>query len=296
MTLWWLYAFIASFFLATYIYCNQVFKLPAPLLMIYRGLGVFLIMLPFAFSLAPSLGWHFYLLTAVNGLFIGYIDNRFFRSAKVFGAEATSVAQPLSLAVTFLAWFVAKPQQMFDLLANPFHFTIIFLSLFGICFSVIALRNGQTSKKALLYLLPCIIIAGLLDTNNKLIMDLGSSSPLVAVFYYTMFSGLFSGIYSLFKYVQKRRDLHEIYKLKNIQKGFAVIFFIIGLVVFKGYAMGLSPNPAYVVAIVYLAPIWISVINSGYALINKTKAYKKMNFKVTLLLVASVIALILAAS
>ncbi|MFV0626846.1 MAG: hypothetical protein ACK5N8_05815 [Alphaproteobacteria bacterium] len=296
MTFWWAYAFVASFFLAMYVYCNQVFKLPAPLLMIYRGLGVFLLMLPFALTLSPQFGWLFYFLCAVNGIFIGYIDNRFFRSAKAFGAEATGIAQPLSLVVTFLSWTVIKPEYFMSLISNPFHFIIILLSLAGILTSIFILKNSQTSKKALLYLLPCIVVSGLLDTNNKNIMDLGKATPLIAVYFYTMVTALFSGIYSIVKYIRNGRDLREIWKTKNMKKGFFVIFFIIGLVVFKGYAIGLAPNPAYVVAIVYLAPLWISAINSVQAHIMQKNAYKKMNIKIIILLVASVISLVLATS
>ena len=51
--LWWLVSIFASFVFAMYLYANQVFKLKGSLVMIYRGIGAGLVLLPFA-ALVPG--------------------------------------------------------------------------------------------------------------------------------------------------------------------------------------------------------------------------------------------------
>ena len=44
---WWLVSIFASFIFAMYIFANQVFKLKGSLVMIYRGIGAAIVLLPF---------------------------------------------------------------------------------------------------------------------------------------------------------------------------------------------------------------------------------------------------------
>ncbi|MDR1026207.1 MAG: hypothetical protein LBL47_02295, partial [Lactobacillus sp.] len=156
-----------------YVYCNQVFKLSSHLLMMYRGFGVAIIMFPMFFLIGGHFSWLFYLLTAIQGLSIGFIDNRYFRSAKVFGAEITGALQPLSLVLTFVFWFLLKPSLLLEHLSHPLHFCLIIISLGGIITAVMLLRRAKLNKKAASYLFPCILLGGFNDTNSKIIMDMG---------------------------------------------------------------------------------------------------------------------------
>lgn len=295
--MWTIYALIASFFLATYVYYNQYAKLKPLTLMMYRGFGVTLVMLPIALVILPhaDFGWKFYLLSALQGLLVGYIDNRFFRSSKVFGAEITGAFQPLALALTFSFWFVIRPEKFFEAISTPFKFAIIVLCLVGVTVSVMLLRRVKMNKKALLYLLPCVLICGILDTNIKVIMDTPNANRYFLVYYYTMISALFCGLYSLVPYLKKRQKFKTLFLKNNLKHGFVIIFILIGLVFFKGYSLSLASNPAYVVAITYLSPLWISLINYSYNILTKKKIRNRLNVKVLVLLVSSIITLVIVA-
>ena len=59
--LWWIASFVSSLFTAMYIYSGQVFKMPASLFMLYRGLGAGVLMLPFIPFFPPVQNPYFYL-------------------------------------------------------------------------------------------------------------------------------------------------------------------------------------------------------------------------------------------
>lgn len=174
MISWWVLSLIASLFLAVFVYYNQIAKLPSHLMMMYRGFGVAVIMLPVCLIVGVKLHPLFYIFSAIQGLFIGYIDNKFFRSSKVFGAEVTGSLQPISLALTFILWLIIKPESFISLINDPLKFMVILLCLTGIVVSVMLLRKAKLNKKAVLYLLPCIIIAGCGDPFIKIILSYGS--------------------------------------------------------------------------------------------------------------------------
>lgn len=295
MTLWWLYAVVGSLFLAMYVNYNQIARLSSLLLMMYRGFGVTLVMIPLAIILLPQagFGWQFYALCSLQGLLIGFIDNRFFRSAKAFGGEITGAFQPLSIALTFAFWFFVKPENFTEAIQNPIKFLIIIACLCGVIISVMLLKKAKINKKAFLYLLPCILIVGFNDTNVKVIMNLGDNNKFVAIYFYTMVSALFSGIFCVFTYIKKNQKFKTLFIRKNIRHGILIILILIGLVAFKAYAVALAPNPAYVVAITYLSPIWIVLMNGAIAKLTNIKLNNRIDIKVLILLLLSIITLIL---
>ncbi len=68
MITWWTMSLLASFFLAVYIYSNQILKLSANVLMLYRGFGTFIVMIPLGVMFYERFSALFYALCAVQGL------------------------------------------------------------------------------------------------------------------------------------------------------------------------------------------------------------------------------------
>lgn len=74
-------------------------KLKDSLIMIYRGIGTGLILLLFAPLVPYNFSPMFFYLCIFQGFLIAYLDNRLFNAANSFGAEVTSVIQPIIILI-----------------------------------------------------------------------------------------------------------------------------------------------------------------------------------------------------
>lgn len=292
---WWLVAIFASFIFAMYIFANQVFKLKGSLVMIYRGLGAVAVLLPFVPFVAGVQNPMFYYICIFQGLLIAFLDNRLFNAASRFGAELTSMIQPISVMLGLSAWYIIVPQQFWDLCQSPLRLIATTLSILGIVCSVLLLKKNRMSRKAFMYLLPALLTVTVLDLLGKGLMDMGSDNVFGAIFYYSLITSLVAGIVNAFAFFKQGYSFSEVIMPRNMLfAGVPVVVLIMGMYAFKNYSLYLSDNPAYVMAIIYSYPIWILLANNIYSHHFNQKLYSKPNTWVILMMVISIIALILA--
>lgn len=289
---WWLIALICSFLSAIYIYSNQIFKMHGQLLMVYRGIGSAVLFLPLMPFFSPVDNWQFYVLCTVQGCLIGFNDARFFRSSKAFGAEVTSAMQPLSIGLIFLLWLIIKPSQLLALWQNPVRFGIIVLCIVCVMISIFNLRNGKASRRAFTYLTPCIFALAVNDVINKEAMTHGKEQLLSAIYYYNFITSLVAGSINLSTYL-RRHGTTQLFVKKNISDGLFIIILVTFSVVAKNLSMLTTPNPAYASAIIFLYPLWITAANNIYEHFSGRKNYQRIDLKLLLLLLVSVIGLII---
>lgn len=288
---WWIIALICSLFSAVYIYSNQIFKMHGQLLMVYRGIGSAVLLLPFMPLFSPVENWEFYALCTVQGCLIGFNDGRFLRSAKAFGAEITSAVQPLSIGIIFILWLALKPAQLLTLLHEPLRFGIIILCITAIIISIFYLRSGKTSRKAFAYLAPCVFALAVNDIVNKEAMLHGREQLVSAIYYYNLITSFVAGSTNLSAYL-RRHGISQIFVKKNIFDGLGVIILVTIVVVAKNLAMLTTPNPAYASAIIFLYPLWITGANNLYEHLSGGRNYQRVDLKLLLLLLAAVTGLI----
>lgn len=291
---WWVVAIFASFVFAMYIFANQVFKLKGSLVMIYRGIGTALVLLPFVPLVNGVENYTFYYVCLFQGLLIAYLDNRLFNAANRFGAELTSVIQPISVLFGFILWFFIVPQQFFDLCSNPVRLLLTVCSIVGIVISVLMLKKNRMSRKALLYLLPAMLTVTVLDLLGKVLMDIGSDNVFGAIFYYSLITSLVAGAVNAYAFFRQGNSFSEVILPRNMLfAGVPVIALIMGMYVFKNYSLYLADNPAYVMAIIYSYPIWILFANNIYSHYFSKKNYATPSKFGLALMVVSIIVLIL---
>lgn len=294
--LWWIFAIFASFIFAMYIFANQVFKLKGSLVMIYRGIGAGLVLLPFVFFAPLIKDPNFYYVCVLQGFLIAYLDNRLFNAAKKFGAELTSIIQPISVVFVFIAWFFVSPEQFHNFVATPLRLVLTSFAIFFITYSVIMLKKNKINKKAFLYLLPALISVTILDILCKKLMIWGSENVVSAIFYYALITSLIAGFINLVIYLKKKNPIEEIFKPQNLLfAGVPVIALIFLMYIFKNYSLYLASNPAYVMAIIYSYPIWILLANNLFYRYDKQEVYSKPSKRVITMVVVSIITLILVA-
>ncbi len=109
-----------------------------------------------------------------------------------------------------------------------------------------------------------------------------------------MVSGLFAGLGTLYNFRKNIGKVKSAFDKKAAIKGLFIIFSLSMLIFTKAYALILTVNPAYVIAINYLAPLWIVLFNYNYNLFAEKTVRINVNFKIMLAEVVSVIVLILS--
>ncbi len=292
--MWWAFALCASLISALSSYSNQIFKMNGLLLMVYRGFLVALITLPAVLMLPPIKEPLYYVFCTLQGMCIAFNDNRFFRAVKAFGAEVTSIIQPISISFIFVFWLFFKPSQFNEYCQAPLTSAGIIACLAGITFSIIKIRNSKSSSKAFLFLLPMLIILSFGDIFNKKSMYYGQENLTSAIVNYAFITGIICGISNLFVYIKKRKKISAIFKGKNIARGAILSIIIIISMAFKNLAMNYAKNPAYVSAIILLSPIWIITGNNIYVKLKKAKTgYSHVKPWLAGLLLISVIGLVM---
>ncbi len=292
--LWWLTSIFASLVFAMYIFANQIFKLKGSHVMIYRGVGTTLVLLPLCFCIPPVPSVIFYVISVFQGLLIAYLDNRLFNAANRFGAETTSIIQPISVFFGYVMWFIIHPNLFVNLIQTPFKFALITLSIFGIVFSVLSLRKNKFSRYALLYLLPAMLSVTIIDLLCKVLMNIGQDNLLGAIFYYSLVTSFVAGLINTIAFVKGGNSLSEVLKSKNIRfAALPIVCIILSMYFLKNYSLFLGSNPAYVMAIIYAYPIWVLLANNIYAKYTKNKTYMSPNKKIISLVTFSIALLVL---
>jgi len=252
-------------------------------------------MLPFIPFFAPIHNIYFYVFVVAQGLWAGYLDNRFFQAVGKFGVEMTSAIQPLSIGVTFLFWIIIYPHQIITFINNPLQFAGIILCLTGITISVLQLRKSKIGFQAFLYLIPCLFMTTGSDILNKQAMHFGTENLTSAVFYYILIMSIIMGITNLWAYLRVYKT-SLIWKKKNMWHGFVLVMWALISLASKNVAMAKTFNPSYVAAIIYTYPMLIIGWDIYQACCHKSFLCPRISLKIVGILLSSVIGLILLAN
>ncbi len=262
--------------------------------MVYRGLMVALMVLPFMLMHPFIRNPYFYVVCVAQGLLIAFIDYRFARAVKAFSASVASAIQPLSIGLIFVMWLVLTPSLARDYVAHPNHFLTVLICLSGIIFAALKLRNAKSSQRAMKYLAPCLVMMAVGEILNKSAMSFGAENLTAAILGYCFITGLVCGIWNLHLYKRQNLPVNRIFESKYLIQGGVISLSVILLMAFKNAAMSGTSNPAYVTAIVLLYPLWILLVNVLYRLrYPKTKPMPVTPW-VVCLLVFCVVVLILS--
>ena len=288
---WWILALCLSLLTASYVWINQFLKIKGSVLMAYRGLGTALILLPCCFYFTPIHNVWFYVLCIVQGLVLSIGENRILNSAKAFGAEVTSLIHPVSIAIIFIVWILLHPAELNELLLQPQKFSLIALCLSGVATALILISQAKANRKALWFLLAAMSCETFIDITSKETTHLGAENVIAAIFYYTLITSLVAGTINIL--FQQKRRFREIFERKNLKFAWFFMSFAILHSVLKTYTMYLSPNPAYVAAIVHAYPIWIMLGNNYLFTFAQKGHYIKIKPQYLGLLLISIVCLIL---
>jgi len=283
---WWLAALCMSVMGSAYLLISQQTKLRSDILVMWRGFGVALVALPFVLMQSPPEDPWFYFYTISIGLFVGYFDFKILRASALFNAGVVTRVKPILIISVFVLWYLLNPTQFWVLVdETPLKFAAI-VGLLGLGSAALyAAQKNSVSREALVYLMPVLVMGGIVDVFNKSAMVLAPYAQ--AVVYYMFIVGFCAGFGNLVQSMRKKTfSGTEIFSKNVVLAGLMVVVANAGYQLFKNYGMIYTPNPAYMTLIGFCTPFWVM----GYNAIGGVK--DKGNVKAELVFLASVLCLI----
>ena len=291
--LWVLFSVLASIVNAIYFMCLQNIHLQSRIFMIYRGMAVALMVVPFLFFYQPLIAWQFYAIALAQGLIIAALDLRLFKANHRYGAETVSSITPLTVAAVFIIWCIIEPAIIIRYAQSPLQSTCILAALSGIIIALAKYRHVPFTKSAFIYLIPVILLDAVCSVLNKTIMQYSLDSLYGLCFWRIFITSLAVGFIHLFIYIKDKQPLKEIVAKSNLSRAWFLALMPASMLS-RNMAMYYTENPSYVSAIVYTSLLWIMVINRYFRFIHFKRIYLQMEKKWAIIMLVSVIVLILA--
>jgi drug/metabolite transporter (DMT)-like permease len=197
----------------------------------------------------------------------------------------------VSIAIIFIVWILLHPAELHELAMQPQKFSLIALCLLGVAAALILISQAKANRKALWFLVAAMSCETFIDITSKETTHLGAENVISAIFYYTLITSFVAGSVNIL--FQQKRRFKEIFERKNLKYAWFFMGFAILHSMLKTYTMYLSPNPAYVAAIVHAYPVWIMLGNNYLFAFEKNGHYIKIKPRYLGLLLISIVCLIL---
>lgn len=291
--MWVLFALIASIVNAIYYIGNQNIRLQPSVFMIYRGIVVALIALPFLFFYDVIGAWQFYATAVLQGTITAYNDFATLKANRKYGAETVSSITPMNVGLIFMIWCLIEPVILLKYMESPIKSMMIVLAMCGIVFALMQYRKVKVTKEAFIYLLPIMFLGAMISIFNKTIMAYAADSLYGLCFWRIFVSSLTVGIIHIAVYAVRKRPFDVLFEKENLIRTWIFLFMPISMLC-RNMAMFGAENPSYVTSIVQTSLLWIMFFNRYINFIKFKKVCMKMDKKWAFLMLVSVIVLILA--
>lgn len=291
--MWVLFAVMASIVNAVYYLCNQNIRLQPSVFMIYRGIVVALMALPFLFFYQPIEAWQFYGIAILQGTIVAYSDFAILKANREYGAETVGSIRPMDVGLIFLIWCFIEPSIILQYLQSPLKSVLILLSMCGIVVALTQYRKVKLTKEAFIYLLPVMFLGAMISIFNKTIMAYAEDSLYGLCFWRIFIVSLTVGIIHLIIYVSRHRPLMPLFEAENLKRTWIFLFMPMSMLC-RNMAMFWVENPSYVTSIVQTSLLWIIFFNRYINFIHFKKVQMQMEKKWAFLMLISVVVLILA--
>lgn len=294
--MWVLFAVFLSLTGATYSLCVQNIRLKPAFFMIYRGMISALLIIPllFYFRFVPNI--IFCSIAIFQGFLVSYYDLGLMKSVKKYGAEAITSILPVGIVLNFAFWCLIDHQIFIKYTEHPLQSGLIVFSLIGVTTALMGYKKASIAKKAIIDLIPIIVVGLLIDLSNKIIMNYANNSLVGYSFWRAFILSLVVGTIHFLLYIFKKEKISELIKFENLKKTW-IFGLNIAAMVIMSIAMYDTPNPAYVSAIAQTSLLWIICFNQILSRLFKNQTMPMpMGKRWAFLMLVSAITLILTAN
>jgi hypothetical protein len=295
---WWSTSVLFCLFVSLYMLINQQLKARPSVMMVWRGSILAVFASPLMFFVDAPTNPKVYLISISMGFLMAYLDNRMFTSAAKYGAGVTSRIFPISMIISFVLWLLINPNDFEVLKGEPYKMVGILSCLSVALGAIFFMRKDPITKEAILFLLPTVFVISFVDVMNKSLMVLIEYK---AIIYHICLASFVAGLLNFVVYLKENRSLdmekenkgipmETLFSKNSVKAGGLAVLLVFIVMLFKGYSMQHTPNPAYVSAIGYTSPLLILAF-------NKIKGIKdEASVKAGLVLVASIICMVILVS
>lgn len=256
--MWWVSAVLCSILTAAFYTINQYYKLNGLTLVFWRGLIPFFVLTPVVMLIDWPQSSVFYAIVLVGGLAAMFSDSWQMRGSALYGGGVTTRMKPFTLWLVFLLWFIFSTEYRELLLSDIPKCTAIVSVFIVAVLSASHMNKCEVSRKAFVYFLPAIFASTLINILNKVAMDI---SPLLGgVVVYTWIEGGIIALTALAAHRYKKElAIRALFKTKAVFVGSIIGGVMVFQTLTKNFAMAYVLNPAYVSAIVFVAPFWVAL-------------------------------------
>jgi hypothetical protein len=254
--IWGLFALIAGLTYCAQTEINRTYKVKGFTLNTFRSLFAALFMIP----IIPFMEWpdfpEYYLVVVLEAS-IGVVCMmaQYNIAAKKNGRVAC-LHQPIALLLTFVFWLILEEGQRQTLLQNPINTAGIAASFLIFIFSIQYVRKNNTGWSALLAVIPIAVLYSIMTVVSKMALESGDSLLEISLNFVFLCNVVMFIISLPVYYVQNKKNLIP---EKIIISAGSIAFFHTISWVFVCIAIILTPNPAYVLLLTSLTPVWFMV-------------------------------------
>ena len=288
---WWLYSLLASVSFAGYLLCTAMSKTNAKILSLYRCVGAMVLFSPLVICIQMPSDVNFYWLSAIAGFIVAGLDYTMFWASQKYGAGPISRLSPMSIAIIFVGWLIYDVAYRDLILTWPLWRSggvVLCIIASIICLS--KMRHDPINRGAVKISVIIAIFGAFIDSTSKVILQFGELPDIGLAYMAT--ASFFAGITSIIAYfifMHRRVSMTQMFSRSAIITGAGLISCLSGLMFFKMYAMHGVDNPSFVVAIICMAPLWITFYHIA------TKTPDATNIRAGLAFVCFMIGLVLLA-
>jgi hypothetical protein len=264
--MWFLFALSASIFNATYKLSNQYLKLSGHKLTVLIKVFQIAVFIPFLFFIDWPQYVLFYCLALATGPLVLLQDRAIFNFISKYDAGPITRVEPLSVPFVFVAWLILKPAEYYNLIENSFIALGIILSISSCIYFSFRMRKCALSFQILKSMLPLILLMGSISILAKYAIDYAPNIEgiIVYAFIQSLSLVLLSPLFA------KKADISQIEAplKKYLFSAFGLSLVITSVIILRLYGFIYASNPAYVTAVMLIAPFWIMMF-------YKIKKYKE---------------------
>ncbi len=236
---------------------NQYLKIPGLKLTVTIKLLLILYVFPFLFVVPWPDSPVFYLMVALTAPLVVYQDKSLFDFTAKYGAGAVTRIEPLSVPFVFILWLILNPALLSEHLQHPLHFAGIGLCIAAAAFFAIRMRHCPVNFDVMKAMLPIVLTMGTVNIIAKTGIDYAPGFEGLVVYIFVQ-SVLVVLIGTLFSKSRTHTPKPENYDRKAYYfSAFAISLLVLGTLSFRLWGFMLTPNPAYVTAIMLTGPLWV---------------------------------------
>lgn len=290
--MWVIFSLSSAIISAIYNLTSQNIKIDANTFMIYRGLFMPILLLPFLIMNPVTFSFNFYIMSFAQGCISAYVDYLVFGINKKYGAETVSSITPFSVILIFFMWCFIDYSIVIKYIQNPIQTAFILISLCGIVFSLAHYYKVKFTREAFVKMIPVVTLSAIFAVLNKAIMNYSEDNQFMCACWRIFIVGLVIGVIHLHIYIKKSLKLKLLILPRNILKSFIFILPFMYML-FKSYADYYAANPAYVSSIVYTSLIWVMLFSKYIPFFRFKDAKLQGEKKWKILFVFSIILLLI---